>query len=468
MKSIYLILLIFASNICYSQYKNAIKQTTSNFLEDPELQNSFSAISIYDTNKKEYIISHNIEKRMLCASVMKLISTSTGLLTLGAEYRFKTKIEITGKIKNNSLYGDIKIKGGGDPTLGSRYFKNNNFISFFRKILLENEIKTIKGSIIYDDTYFRVDIPDSWIWEDIGNYYGSIPNALSFGDNMFDIYLKSSSVGSKTEILGTKPKNIGINFQNEVFASSVKKDLAYVYGSPFSKTRLIKGSIPANRSRFRVKASMFDPKIKLIKTIENTLEEMNIAVYKKNIKTETLLKQYNFYSPKLEEISKITNKKSINLFADHIFLEIIKNNKGKVDWSTASNFIKEFWKTKGINTNHIAIKDGSGLSRLNYLNIQFINQVLEYMYNNKPMFMSQLSIAGIDGSLKYINSKSNLVSNLYAKTGYINSVRAICGYLKTKSGRILQVCIVVNNHNLKFTAINNKLLRYLEKIQINY
>ena len=95
------------------------------------------------------------------------------------------------------MNGNIFIKGGGDPTLGSARFSDvltmKKLSELFKKEILKSGLKSINGSIIGDGSYYEyMPIPATWQWEDIGNYYGTGVYGLNFHDNEFTIYFKKS------------------------------------------------------------------------------------------------------------------------------------------------------------------------------------------------------------------------------------------------------------------------------------
>ena len=101
-------------------------------------------------------------------------------------------MDIPGRLnkRNGKLTGDIIIRGGGDPALGSPYFADhyNDFISEWIEEIKKTGIKKIEGRVITDDSYFDFQpVPAKWLWEDAGNYYGAGAYGLSVFDNTYDI-----------------------------------------------------------------------------------------------------------------------------------------------------------------------------------------------------------------------------------------------------------------------------------------
>ncbi|MDQ2177626.1 D-alanyl-D-alanine carboxypeptidase/D-alanyl-D-alanine-endopeptidase [Marinifilum sp. D714] len=465
------ILLLFAFVVwgfsCTSQKttNNKIQQFVDEFTADSCFYSAGIGIIIKDVEKGKILAQHNSKLALTPASSQKLVTTASALEILGGDYQFKTLIETDGNIENRKLKGNLIITGGGDPTLESKYFESQqNIANRIASKLKKLNISTINGNILVDNSYFKPSIPRTWIWEDIGNYYGAVPNAINYRDNMYTLYFKSGKAGNKTKIWKTVPHNTGLEFDNQVLSSEINRDLAYIFGGNTSNLRRIEGSIPQNRNEFKVKGAFLHPEFALLDDLKSELKNNNIRVLNQKIKPRTNRKKlFEIPSPKLKEIVYWTNQKSVNLFADQLLFEIAQKKNEKADWKTGTNTINEFWKAKGIETKYQNLLDGSGLSHFNAISAEFFSQILTDMYHSKnyDAFLSSLPVAGKSGTLKYFGKGSELVNNWKAKTGSMTGVRTFCGYLKNSEGKTYIVCILINNHHCSSKELNNKLLKLL-------
>ena len=140
------------------------------------------------------------------ASVTKLITTATALEILGKDFTFKTYIEYDGELTNGVLNGNLYIRGGGDPTLGSYKMGDPRFMLSWAKIIKNAGIKEIRGAVIADvSLYDQEGVSPKWLWEDIANYYAPAIFALSIFDNTCRVTLRSGAEGSIPEIISHKP-----------------------------------------------------------------------------------------------------------------------------------------------------------------------------------------------------------------------------------------------------------------------
>ena len=178
-------------------------KTLTDLLEQPEYRSALIGIQIENVKSGETLYSYNSEKLMIPASTMKIITTAAALEILGENYRFTTKIGFSGKVRDQKLKGDLVIIGGGDPVLGSEYFQDEyfteHFLDVWAKKIKAAGITQIDGDLILDASLYDSEkIPPTWIWEDMGNYYGAGASALTVYDNLFRITFSSPKTAEKT------------------------------------------------------------------------------------------------------------------------------------------------------------------------------------------------------------------------------------------------------------------------------
>ncbi len=442
-------------------------------LTKPEYKNATVGISIVDLKNGLPLFELNSEKLMIPASTLKIVTTATALEILGAEYRFKTQVGFIGDIKNiNELKGDLVIIGGGDPTLGSSYFSNINksdsFINVWVQKIKSAGISKINGDLIFDSSIYDTEkIPSSWNWGDIGNYYGAGVDAFTSYDNLFSITFKSpKTVGEKTEIIAVNPKIEGLEIENEVTASDDSRDLANVFGSPLDKNRVIRGTIPKNKDAFKIKAAVHNPEkliaAELIKRLENEGVLFAGKVLYKTIDTNNFKTIFINESPKLADILKVLNYESVNLFAEHLVMQIAVEKAGYGNREKGIELIEQFWQSKGINIDYIIMEDGSGLSHFNVVSPSLITSILVFMSQkseNSKVFLNSLPNAG-SGTLSAFNTSFFPENTLKAKSGSMTRVRCYAGYLQLDSGDTAAFSIMFNH----FLGSHSKLTKEMENL----
>ena len=458
--SLYFIGYLLLACLSTSAQKSNEQKVVDNFVSLEIFKSASIGIEIRNLETGKLLAENDSEKSLTPASTQKLVTTATALEILGADFQFRTDVYITGRIdKDGILMGNLVIRGFGDPTLASKYFpKNNRFISSIHSELKKLGIHQINGKLIVDHSFFKSSIPRTWIWEDIGNYYGAIPHPLTYKDNTYTLHFESKKAGQLSQIKTIENNQVDLEFTNEVMASSINRDRAYIFGGTSGFQRKIEGTIPQNQSDYKIKGALSKPQQVLVQDLKTILNADGIKINEQThkVKTQRLLIQFN--SPQLKDIVAITNQKSINLFADHLLFQIGYEKNKKADWQSGITAIKTFWQTKGIDSKNLFLYDGSGLSHFNALSAHTLNQILVYMNksNNSDAFFNSLPIAGKNGTLKNFGKQSPLAGNLKAKTGSMTSVRSYSGILSKPNGQQIAISFIINNYTCKSREVSKQ------------
>jgi len=271
-KILLLVLIILLSTPFFAQKKplklqNHILNTALTALKnDKDLKNAAISFLAVDLKTDETIAELNPDMGMIPASTQKLFTTAAALELAEADYRFKTEIQYTGTIDKASktLKGDIIIKGGGDPTLGSKYFYKNRQFDFIKEIIAALKsagINALTGKVIADASIYAYEpASPKWLWEEVANYYAIAANGLTIHDNLYELHFKSPpEPGKATQITKIYPEIPNLKIQNEVLSSNIRSDEAYIYGAPYTYKRIVRGTIPKNKADFIVKGAIPDP-----------------------------------------------------------------------------------------------------------------------------------------------------------------------------------------------------------------
>jgi len=444
-----------------------------------------------DISNGEILYSYDADRELIPASVMKLVSTATALELLGEDYRFPTSLEYDGKIENGVLHGNMYIKGSGDPTLGSSHFApdrnkytpdQNIFIPQWMAALKKAGIQKITGSIIADESIFDTEgISLKWVSEDMGNYYGAGCYGLSVFDNLYKLYLKTGSPGSKPEILSTIPSMNGIRFHNYLTVAPVKTDSAFIFGAPYAHDRFLYGAVPVNRERYLLRGDIPDPPLFLAQYLHGQLSSAGIVVEGEPTSYRILSENNKWptgkrtvltttYSPTVREIVHITNERSHNLYADAL-LKAIGTQYSPRPREVISSFgkgvqtVHAHWKGKGLDTSPLWMFDGSGLAPSNKVSASFICDLLAYMATESEQseaFIGSLPRAGMEGSVINFLRGTPLQGVAKLKSGGMSRVRAYAGYI-SKGNKTYAVTIIVNN----YSGEGRKIIKDIERVLVS-
>lgn len=446
----------------YSSVDRAVAKVVSN----DDLENASFGFYAVKTATGEVVSAFDEDRALIPASIQKVITTSTALEKLGATSRFYTTIQYDGEIDTNGvLHGNIYIKGGGDPALGSSYFEKEyaGFLQNWVDTIMALGIVEVDGAVIADATAFNEEMtPSTWIWGDMGNYFGAGPSGLTVYDNMCELHFKSgNSSGDSTWVQYTVPEVPYMVLDNKVLAWETSSDEAYAYGGPYDHYRMIQGKIPKSRSDFEVKISLPDPAYLLALQLNDSLESAGLVILEepttlRDLRMQGLLPDaertdiYTTSSPTLSSIIYYTNLNSVNLFAEHLLCEL-----GGGSTYSGTFAVQDFWAGQGVDTEGMYVNDGSGLSRSTVATPKQFAEVLKYMTtsSNYNSLWKSLPVAGQSGSLRSMCVGTSAEGNARAKSGYMTRVRSYAGYVDTQSGEQIAFAMISNNFNCSATSM---------------
>lgn len=456
MKKWFLLILIFLPVLAYPQEKSFAR-----FTADSSMDHSVISFCLKDAATGSTVFESNSGSSLIPGSVLKIITSAVALEILGPDHTFKTVFGYSGKPAPGSgkLDGNIIIKGGGDPVLGSENFSEHyeGFTDRWVSEITKTGIKRINGRVITDDSYFDYrPVPSKWLWEDAGNYYGAGAYGLSVYDNTYEIHFNTTDTSHLPVITGIYPEECRYDLTNRLTAAGTQ-DKGFVFAAPYTETGSIEGTIPSGSKDFILKVSIPDPPLVMAKIIDRKLKESGIKITGQpvttrvtQIPTNDFVKVYETTSPPLKDVIRVLNHESINLYAEHLVKELGRTSRNNGTTEDGLSVITGFLKEKGLYRGGLFMEDGSGLSPLNTVTSEQIVEVLLYMKRESRYFddyISSFPDPAKEGTLRNYFKDPLFASALKAKSGSMTRVRAYAGYLTTIAGKDLVFCIIVNNFN---------------------
>ena len=456
-------LLFFCTQTFYAQMPSEFVR----FLNKKNLAHASVSFKAMDLKTKKILVSYNENVSLTPASNMKLVTTATALDALGSRFYFETPLFYDGFIQEDTLRGNLYVKGTGDPTLGSEYNPDDkeNFLKEWLEAVSGAGIRNIAGNIIVLDQLFGYEgISPGWLWEDIGNYYASGIYGISVFDDIYRVYLQSSVPDSLTTVLYIEPQINNLQLTNEVKASEGTSDNSLFFGIPFAKEMRLSGTIPANQSSFAVKGALPDPGLFLAQYFRDYLQKNGITTageattYRLHPVTPTGEKPISAVrSVDLASIVQTINVESNNQYAEHLY---------KVLTVLDSIDIPDYWRKKGLDSDALFMYDGSGLSPKNAVSVGFLIDLLVYMDNqrseNSAAFYQSLPLAGRNGTVASFLRNTPLTGKARLKSGSISNVQSYSGYIE-RNGKRYAVSLIINN----FTGKRNELRKDIERLFVS-
>ncbi len=462
-------------------------------LERPELRRGRVGIKIVSLASGKVLFEENAEKYFMPASNMKNFTVATALERLTPDFRFVTSVyagappDAAGTIK-----GDLRIFGRGDVSMSTAFFPAEDMLRasqpkgtpldrdavYFQGIdrLVEKiaaaGVRRIEGSIIGDDTYFRGNsIPGGWEWDDLQWYYGAEVSALPVNDNAIDLSVTPGPVGYSCSVR-LSPYNPVFRVRNQCVTTPAGTERTLKIEKQLGQNALeISGTLPRDNTGFSGSVTVTRPALLFAALLKQRLESKGIVVTGKyqtqdspvgDIQSVEIAK---LESPPLALIAAKTMKPSQNMYTETLLWALGEHRRRERDQSGAVGVpandpdakkdsselgieaVRDFLAAAGIATDAVVQYDGSGLSRHNLITPSAVVQLYTYMAKQSKYsqaWRDALTIAGVDGTLRNRFKGTTAQNNLRGKTGTIDQVSALSGYVTTAGGEQLVVSFLVN------------------------
>ena len=310
-----------------------------------------------------------------------------------------------------TLKGDVIVLGGGDPTLGSSQIVNT--FAKWQAALTQAGIRRVEGQIIGDASIFGTKLlPDSWQWNDMGNYYGAGACGLTFHQNQFFCSFRTSSTNAKAALIGTDPRLPGIEFFNEMRVGAAGSgDNGYIYGVPYGKVFYLRGTVPAGSSSYTIKGSLPDPAFFCARAFTKHLNQRGVSVSGepatvrlleaagKRVRAarETILVQQSDTLGSIMVLTKPQEREPARRMHPPHDWQREKRNRGTLQDSARAT--RDHWSAKGIDMTGYYMADGCGLSRANTVTARQMALIL-YHASKGENFQRILRIAARRGPIR--------------------------------------------------------------------
>ncbi len=404
------------------------------------------------------IYERNADTMLIPASVAKVFTAYSALKRMKPTSTFKTQIFANGPIKDGKLIGDLFLKGGGDPSLVSE-----------RMWMLVNEltrsgIKQITGNLIADSSYYDQEKnPPSRPKYLKDQAYNAPIGALSFNFNTTTIFVRpSDNVGGPPTVY-TDPENSYIDVVNQATTGPAgsKQDIVvsrtnFVEGD-IGDTVLLRGAIPTDKRELRFYRNIVNPSLYTAHMFKTFWEQRGLKFtghVEEGTVPEGAKEILAFDSLPLWQIVWGMNKFSNNFVADQILKKLGAEVKGAPGtMQKGLDALGEVLEEIGIPKKSYVFKDGSGLTRETKVTPRQIVKVLLSAYKDfgtSPEFVASLGVAGEDGTVRNRFPSSNVQGLLRAKTGSLDGVTALAGFVPSADGELIAFAIMFNDSKIKF------------------
>lgn len=434
----------------------------------------YESLSIYaqDVDTGEVLLRWREDEARNPASTIKLLTTLVALDVLGPSYRWKTEVYLRGEVIGDRLEGDLLLKGYGDP-----FLVTERVWQLLRSIQRMG-IREISGDLLIDDSYFDVGEYDPAAFDNQPlRAYNVAPNALLMNFKVVRYWFEPNlaSNGVKVQL---DPSLDNLRVSNRLSLTS-GRCRGYQRGISISTNEAVdevtfSGNFPNRCRRYaldRTALSHNEFVYGLFKSLWGELGGRFDGGWR-NVDASASMPAdtkpfVSFDSLPLNEMIARVNKHSNNVMARQLVYTLSAEINGAPGTEEGGREVIAQWLTDNdLESCKCAIENGAGLSRDSRLAAVDMASLLRFAWQQPymPEYLASMSISGLDGTLRRRFKGSQLIGKAHLKTGSMDHVAAIAGYLQSRSGRRLVVVAMQNHtdvHRGPGEEVQEALLRWL-------
>ncbi len=425
----------------------------SGIINDGSGDYTFWGIYAVEADSDKVLVDINSKRLCVPASNKKLVSTALAAWRFSPDHRFETGIYTEGQIAGSVLRGDLIVKASGDPSWTPSLLKGRPGLSKLKEIATELHsagITRIDGNLIVDFGRFREPhfFPPGWQWDDLDTSYGAIPSAFSINSNRAGVVIRPAEVGQKLQFESSLPIDV-FRIVNRSSTLSGGSSPTINYNRSLDGDEItITGGIASSENQSVRSFPVGAPSLVAGKLLKAVLMQEGITVsgeviLDEDVDSDELIATVSGAS--IEDIVLECNRDSDNFLAESLYLLASADRYGKGSYRGAHQLEEEYWKKIGVNIAEFIAADGSGLSRKNAVSAHALVNLLEEM-QDEEWWVDSLAVSGRSGTLRYRLSKNGMAGRVKAKTGTLDAVSALSGYIRKANGKTVIFSIMANNH----------------------
>lgn len=445
--------------------RGALRQFVDSLVEVPEFRSMHWGVLVVDPGRGETLYSRNADKLFMPASNQKLITGAVALAQLGADYRFPTTLLARGAVRDGILDGDLVVRGSGNPAVSTSMLGAEALapLRALADTLTSRGITRVRGRVTAAPSPFT-DAPlgFGWAWDDLDEPYSAGVDALFFNEGYTQVVVHAGAAAGDPVRAVTRPastypplivraRTVARAATGAPAADSLAALPAIRAGHDSSRAGLlVTGSIAPGDSAI-VNIAFRNQSAAYIAALDEVLRTNGITIDGAATDSTARLDSIaTMMSPPLRDILPFFEKPSQNQIGELLYktLGLVRTGVGTADSARAvvSRQLIEW----GAPADGFAVRDGSGLSRHNYLSPRTTVTVLDAMRRSPDfrIYYDALPVAGVDGTIRNRMKGTPAEGNVHAKTGTLDKARSLSGYVTTADGRLLLFSALANNYTV--------------------
>jgi len=434
--------------------------TVTRELKKAHIPQSSIAVEVREVGNHASLISINTRRAMNPASTMKLLTTYAALDLLGPAFTWKTEAYTDGEIKDGVLYGNLILKGYGDPKFTIEQFW------LWLSELRARGLREIRGDLVLDRSYFDLPAHDPALFDDDPERaYNVGPDALLINFNI--LRLRYMPEGNNLRVV-SEPSLDGVTVDNQLIPNAEKMNCdnwkALFSVQPNGDSVVLQGDYPIGCGEREQNLSVM-PHTRYVGALFSAIwKELGGTLQGKERDGLVGFNAKLFATHRSEPLSNIIrdiNKFSNNVMTRQLFLTLGGAGPAldEAAPSTAafnvhpldierSLFTLQTWLARNeMDFNEVVIENGTGLSRKERISAAHMAQLLQHAFDHplSAELQASLPILGVDGSARRRLKESPAAGHAHLKTGTLEGVKTVAGYVKSKSGREWIVVFFINH-----------------------
>jgi serine-type D-Ala-D-Ala carboxypeptidase/endopeptidase (penicillin-binding protein 4) len=425
----------------------ALQHDLNAIFEVPEFQRSFWSVLVRPASSAVTLYALNSAKLIMPGSNMKILTLAAAADRLGWDYRFETTLVATAPIEAGILHGDLFIVGSGDPSISERS-EERDILGTLARQVRDAGIREVEGRIVGDDDALDdQELGNGWTLDNLPYGYSAPVSALEYNEGSVDLVITAGASEGEPVAIQVRPDGSELEVDNRLITAAESGNGALTMERmPGSVRLIVRGQIPARAPAFVRTASVDNPTRFFAAAFRGALIAAGVQVDLGAVDLDDVLPKPDLtaarpiamrQSPPLARLAVSMMKVSQNQYAE-LLLKAIGG-------PTAA---RERLNALGIGNDSFLMADGSGLSRYNYVTGEALVTILQDVQRtpaDAAAFLATLPIAGRDGTLARRLIGTAAEAKVHAKSGTVDNVRAISGYVEDADGEMLVFSIIANN-----------------------
>jgi D-alanyl-D-alanine carboxypeptidase/D-alanyl-D-alanine-endopeptidase (penicillin-binding protein 4) len=426
---------------------------------DDGLGRAHWGVAVYDLEASRWVVLHNADRWFVPASNLKLVVSATALERLGPDYAFRTSLYGTGEIEDGELRGDLVLYGRGDPNLSGRHAPG--ILSIFEHLadsLVARGVERVRGDLIADESFFDDDrTRGDWAAYDLLWWYAAPVGALGFNDNSIDVHVRPGTRVGDPPVLSCEPVSAFYSLENRARTGPAGSARTFDLTRDPGTNRIVAyGSLPLDAEPRIEYFAVVDPARWAGTVFREVLEARGVEVEgeTRTISAPALspvargdtLPLATYVSVPLSMVVESINGRSQNWHAEQVLKTLGRELRGEGSWKAGLAVERETLDRLGVDTLDFELRDGSGLASTNLATPRGLATLLARAAGRPwgRVFAASLPVAGRTGSLRRRYLGTAAEDRVRAKTGFIENVYALSGYMTTTRGREYAFSVIVN------------------------